>query len=513
MSRLQQLTEVSLGQFQSLTSLTGTPTVAVLTNCPPLPPAPHPRAKRLLCASRLVKSELVQFILENHTAEHFPFLNTCEDTRHRTTFYNALGRIMSSETTENDGTRFEMFLAPLGMVMGQLNEALAGGMAVRDNRAVKDTLRGAMRDIRGILQSLTSKPSFSLMFDWMYPKFLPVLINGVQIWYDDPTVAIPVLKCMAEFVTNKNSRLQMHTSSPNGILLFRETSKLLVAYGERIITVGQIDPTQLYPRRYKGITVCFQMLKASLLGDYVNFGVFKLYGDEALDCAFNIFFKLLVSVPLEDLLAYPKLCKAYYQLLVAITRDHLVYIAGLDTAFFGFFCGSMLEGIKSVDVQICTQCCTSLDYLLTFIIVGRSKSRQDAVAMGLSQHMEGNLEFLTQTLMFLLNLIMFEDCKNQWSVSRPLLGLIILQPQIFSQGQHHILSQTPMHKQEAVAECFRNLMEGVEGTLSTKNRDKFTQNLAVFRRDINNFAKSAASQPVDGGAKLPITSGDADMMQ
>lgn len=458
---------------------------------------------------RLVKSDLVQYILEHHTADDFPFLNTCPDTRHRTTFYNALGRIISSDTTENDGSRFENFLAPLTQVANAILEQLKGGMAIRDNQVVKATLRGFMRDLRGILQSLTSKPSFSFMFDWMYPDIMPCLIEGIKIWYDDPSVAIPILKCMCEFVTNKNSRLQMHTSSPNGILLFRETSKLLVAYGRRIVTVNQIDPTQLYPVKYKGITVCFQIFKASLLGDYVNFGVFNLYGDEALDCAFDVFFKLLVSVPLEDLLAYPKLCKSYYALMVALTRDHLRYIHDLDRMFFNFFCGSILQGIKSVDVQVCTQCCNSLDYLLSYIIVGLSKSKHDPVAYGLSDQIQANLDFLSQTLMYLLNLIMYEECKNQWSVSRPLLGLIILQPQIFQQAQHMILSQTANHKQEEVAVCFQNLMSGVEKTLSPKNRDKFTQNLAVFRRDINNFPKSASLRST--APSTPLVP-DGDMM-
>lgn len=44
------------------------------------------------------------------------------------------------------------------------------------------------------------------------------------------------------------------------------------------------------------------MLKAALCGSYVNFGVFRLYGDEALDNALNTFVKLLLSIPQSDLL-------------------------------------------------------------------------------------------------------------------------------------------------------------------------------------------------------------------
>lgn len=44
------------------------------------------------------------------------------------------------------------------------------------------------------------------------------------------------------------------------------------------------------------------MLKAALCGSYVNFGVFRLYGDEALDNALKTFVKLLLSIPQSDLL-------------------------------------------------------------------------------------------------------------------------------------------------------------------------------------------------------------------
>jgi exportin-7 len=44
------------------------------------------------------------------------------------------------------------------------------------------------------------------------------------------------------------------------------------------------------------------MLKAALSGNYVNFGVFRLYGDMALDDSLNVFVKLLLSITQNDLL-------------------------------------------------------------------------------------------------------------------------------------------------------------------------------------------------------------------
>lgn len=53
---------------------------------------------------------------------------------------------------------------------------------------------------------------------------------------------------------------------------------------------------------FKGISICFNMLKAALSGGYVNFGVFSLYGDDALNNALNMFVKLAYSIPRKDIL-------------------------------------------------------------------------------------------------------------------------------------------------------------------------------------------------------------------
>ena len=63
-----------------------------------------------------------------------------------------------------------------------------------------------------------------------------------------------------------------------------------------------VPKEQMYPLKLKGISICFSMLKAALCGSYVNFGVFRLYGDDALDNALNSFVKLLLSIPQSDLL-------------------------------------------------------------------------------------------------------------------------------------------------------------------------------------------------------------------
>lgn len=47
------------------------------------------------------------------------------------------------------------------------------------------------------------------------------------------------------------------------------------------------------------------MLKAAMCGNYVNFGVFKLYGDDSLDNVLNMAAKLIISIPQADLIVWP----------------------------------------------------------------------------------------------------------------------------------------------------------------------------------------------------------------
>lgn len=46
------------------------------------------------------------------------------------------------------------------------------------------------------------------------------------------------------------------------------------------------------------------------------------------------------------------------------------------------------------------------------------------------QTVEQRPEILQQMLATVLNIVMFEDCRNQWSMSRPLLGLILLNEEV-----------------------------------------------------------------------------------
>ncbi|XP_064383025.1 exportin-7-like isoform X2 [Halichondria panicea] len=452
---------------------------------------------------KLVKLESVKFILENHTPDHFPFLNVAHsnlDLGCRTLFYVALARLLLVELGESE-EKFERFISPLNSVTEQLQANFVQQTMSEDE--LKRTLVALCRDLTGVARSFTSKTSYMMLFDWVYPTVTTILLKALDVWYFDPFVTSPVLRLITELVLNRSQRLQFDVTSPNGVLLFREASKTITSFGEHILTLTDIPADKIYPLKLKGISICFEMLKGALCGTYVNFGVFRLYGDDALDKALNTFIKLMVSIPLKDLLEYPKLSKCYYDLLEVLTQDHMEFVSTLEPEVFIYILSTISEGLTGLNAMVCTGCCSTLDHILAFLFKKLSSSKgpiSPTQRTPFLRILELHPEILQQMLSSIMNIIMFEECRNQWSMSRPLLGLILLNEEYFKDLRERMVALQPAERQEAMMTCFENLMEGIERNLQSRNRDNFTKNLSVFRRNINNSLKGVVSTTTSAAA-------------
>lgn len=137
--------------------------------------------------------------------------------------------------------------------------------------------------------------------------------------------------------------------------------------------------------------------------------------------------------------------------------------------------------IRFTDTMVCTGCCATLDHIVTYLFKQLTQKvfpgKKPRVTIAPTSDMflkvlEVHPEILQQILSTVLNVIMFEDCRNQWSMSRPLLGLILLNEDYFNQMRENIIRSQPPDKQAAMAQWFENLMDGIERNLLTKNRDR-----------------------------------------
>ncbi|XP_034722149.1 exportin-7-like, partial [Etheostoma cragini] len=138
--------------------------------------------------------------------------------------------------------------------------------------------------------------------------------------------------------------------------------------------------------------------------------------------------------------------------------------------------------------MVCTGCCSSLDHIVTYLFKQLSRStKKRPAAMATDDRflhiMQQHPEMIQQMLSTVLNIIIFEDCRNQWSMSRPLLGLILLNEKYFADLRNSIVNSQPPEKQQAMHLCFENLMEGIERNLLTKNRDRYAPTCPLSRKD------------------------------
>ncbi|VAH76175.1 unnamed protein product [Triticum turgidum subsp. durum] len=427
----------------------------------------------------ILKLESTKFIIANHSRENFPFLEEYRCVRSRTNFYYILGCLVFME----DGpVKFRSFMEPLLQVAVNL-EASADAAFRTD--VVKYAFTGLMRDLRGIAMATNSRRTYGLLFDWLYPSRMPLLLRAISLLTDEPEVTTPLLKFMSEFVLNKAQRLTFDSSSPNGILLFREISKLIVAYGSRILLLP--NGTNIYRSKYKGIWISLTVLSRALCGNYVNFGVFELYGDRALADALDISLKMTLSIPLSDILTLKKLSKAYYGYMEVLFNNHITInsVLNLDTSTFVHIVTSLESGLKGLDTGISTQCASAIDSLAAFYFnnITAGDNPPSPAALNLARHIGELPSLFPQILKSLFEIIIFEDAGNQWSLSRPILSLIMISEQMFSDLRSQVLASQPLDQQQRLSQCFDKLMTDVTRSLEPKNRDRFTQNLTTFRHD------------------------------
>ncbi|XP_033169324.1 ran-binding protein 16 isoform X2 [Drosophila mauritiana] len=460
---------------------------------------------------KLARLEEVQFMLTHHTSEHFPFLGTnssLSEMRCRTMFYTSLGRLLMFDLGE-DEERFYNFLEPLTNQFESLGSVMMDNN-IFSNEEAKKVIIGLARDLRGLALPLNARIQYTMLFEWLYyADYLPILLRAMDLWAHDPAVTTPILKLFAELVHCRTQRLAGNVSSPMGILLFREASKLICIYGNRILH-QEVPRERLYPMRLKGIAICFLILKNSLGGNYVNCGVFKLYGDDTLDSVLNIIAKLILTIEQRDLIEYPKLSTAYYNLLNCLSQDHVSYLAALEPAAFVYILKSLTKGLAALDSATYISCCTILDSIVSYIfkqLQMKVSTFPNKKLRSLNQEnvqflkvVEMNSELLQSMMSSLLNNVLQEDCRNQWSMSRPLLVLILLYEDYYRSLKDRIICAQPIEKQQTMAQWFDDLMVGIERNVSSKNKEKFTQNMSTFRRDVVNLPKSTA-----GGADYIAT--------
>ncbi|CAO3613563.1 unnamed protein product [Cunninghamella echinulata] len=466
----------------------------------------------------LRKIDAIQYLLQNHMNSGLAFFDHHTQNNvhrhHRMLYYQILSKILFAE--EVNELEFDAFMKSFEQKLDEL--AQLDTIEAFRQLPVKRALQDIFRDLRGLIMSMQSRKQYLLFFDWFYPDYMPVVLRGLEAWADDTMVTTTLLKFAAELVHNKNQRLNFDVSSPNGILLFKDASQLLSIYGRHIIDRNILQDDRKYQDKYKGIMICFQILARCLGGKYINFGVFWLYQDSAISDAFNIIFQMMLDIPISDLVNFPKVTKAYFQMMDEFSLEQIKTLPTLGVKPFLYMMEACEQGIQLPDAYIRTHACATLEHIFTFIveeteryqdpglvsrrqkrssttfIIRRSSSSSNASVNSTSstshphwclEYIQDNPHIIVSLFITLFGLILFDDNNDQWQLSRPLYVLTLLQRENAMKYTNYVIQHQLPERREFITKALNQLMEGINWTLNKKDRERFSHNALSFKRELN----------------------------
>ncbi|EEC50702.1 predicted protein [Phaeodactylum tricornutum CCAP 1055/1] len=454
----------------------------------------HDMAQGYSSSKLLLTLETVRFLAHHHTEEHFPFLSMPGNSRQRTTFHATLTRLLLSPSGEEKlGLTFEQFLEPIVVKLTRLE-----GLSPSDLRQeqCRQPLIGVFRDLRGIGASLHNRKTYSALFDIMHPHHLPLLSKVADVWFDQSDVTVSLLRFLQEFCHNKANRVNFDQSSPNGILLFRTVSDVVCAYGSRILSLPPpvANDPEVYKKRFKGLALALNVLNSALGGNYVCFGVFELYNDRALENSLDVALRLCLTIPLEEINAYPKVSKAYYGFIEILFRNHRRTAFAMDTNIFMQIMASVHDGLQSTDATISACCANTIDHMASFYFTNQGKDKLEMRNLSkvyfssiFLQHLAAQPNLFSSLTMTLFNLLLYGPPQHHWAVMRPMLSLMLASESGFAAYKDHLLSTQAPENQAKLNEALNKLLADVSRSLDNANRDRFTQKLTAFRVAARSF--------------------------
>uniref|UniRef100_A0A3B0MVH8 RAN-binding protein, putative n=1 Tax=Theileria annulata TaxID=5874 RepID=A0A3B0MVH8_THEAN len=467
------------------------------------------RSPHLIISARLIlQCDTLRFALLNHHDPSFKFLFNPAYGRYRTIYYSILTKLLLLEITDEQDAneKFNIYMQYHNNLIDQMSNFFSSNsptVGLTSNLELKGVIVGFMRDLRGICKSCLTVESYQLFFSWIIntPKQINncrfnILKRVCEVFYNDYEVMLPLIKFLSELLDNKGRRITFDKTSANGLLLFKESSYIVIYYGLKLLDQlnalktsnmtsmasamsGSLscNENEIYKKYYKSISYCLLVLVHTLGGDYISFGVFDIYGDNTLDQVLNLSFRLILAIPLNDLQFYPKTMHPVYSFLDLATRLFIDHVLTLDSPNVSLLVNIGVDGLCSYDSNISLSSASLLDNFVTYLFNNKNK---EPVVKFLS--VENSVLVKCMVLMF--NLLTRGDSNSAWSISRPLLGLILLNKAEFQKIPHSYMANLSQQKGEKLMKCFNNLLLGIEDALTPENKDLFTKNVYLFSQEV-----------------------------
>ena len=147
--------------------------------------------------------------------------------------------------------------------------------------------------------------------------------------------------------------------------------------------------------------------------------------------------------------------RGYFPLQEILCHHHISYLCMLESPVFIQIVSNIQYGLKWVnpphDISVSSECASALYHIVEFRFRGSKKEGQALAA--LQSHIDANPQMFGQLLALLLETVVYDDCPNQWALSRPMLGLILTNEVLFISPSHTPLACPPLACKPDASRC------------------------------------------------------------
>ena len=429
-------------------------------------------------AQTLLDNPKMDYLVSHH--EEIDFDRT--DKNYNTIYYSIIFRLLFDKMSPSGLCIFNW--SYFDSLFSRIHQ---NGVANRSPAQAKLVVTLA-RNLKGISLAANTADQYNLLFKYLVdnprnPNQCKVTLFSAlaDTWWNEPEVVVPVIKFIAEFAHNRSNRILFDTNSPNGILLFRESTKVLSAYGQRMLSLPSSTTFRdIYEEKYKGIGAALSLFTNTLGGNYANLGIFELYGDSTLTAAMDTSLKLCLSIPLEDLGSFIKSLKSVYTFLELSSKSTVRTLMQLSPVEFAHLLRALEDGLSSFETSIALSCCVAIDNICTYMLE-TTEGTEEVSAIRTMVNAPQIPPAFSRILAIINHLAISGEFASTWSLSRPFLGIILVCHTEFQNLRNGVISQQLTEERRRLVEkCYTDLMTGISSNLTTKNRETFTKNLYQF---------------------------------
>lgn len=138
-----------------------------------------------------------------------------------------------------------------------------------------------------------------------------------------------------------------------------------------------------------------------------------------------------------------------------------------------------------IELTVSSHCASTIDHIATYMFLNQGKDKPTVQLI--RTHMASEPDILPQLMTVLFNSLLFTSHANHWSITRPILSLMLASETAFTDYQNQLISTQAIENQEKLREEFSRLTADIQRSVETTNRDKFTQKLTMFRVNVRQF--------------------------